>query len=120
MTTRTQTTVLCALGVDEKFVNVLANWLFTQGEMSQKMLSRATPVQIRRGSMKLIAPEDLIGLKLQALANNPERELDRADIRLLLRQFSSTMDVDLLRDYFRLFKKESEFDELLKAHKEGS
>jgi hypothetical protein len=94
--------------------------LFTRGAHSRRMLQRARPIAIRRSTSKLVSPEDLIGLKLQALANNPARPFDRGDIEMLLARFLDSMDLALLRDYFKLFEKESELDALLQAHRRGS
>lgn len=94
--------------------------LFTKGAMSRRMLERATTIHLRRATSKLVCAEDLIGLKLQALANNRERPYDRGDIEALLRRFSDTMDMALVRDYFRLFEKEDELDALLAAIGRGS
>jgi predicted nucleotidyltransferase len=87
--------------------------LFTQGRHTQAMLQRAAAIQIRGGDTKLVRPEDLIGLKLQALANRPDRGAGRADIEGLLRRFHADMDMDLVREYFALFGKETELDALL-------
>lgn len=94
--------------------------LFTMGTHSQRMLERAKVISIRRGSSKLVGPEDLIGLKLQAQANEPNRPYDRGDIEMLVRRFSGTMDLTLLRDYFRLFAREDELDALLEAVRTGN
>lgn len=94
--------------------------LFTKGERSRRMLERAEVVKLRRGSNKLVRPEDLIGLKLQALANNPARALDRADIQMLIDRFADSMDMDLVQDYFRLFGKEAELDAIFEAIGRGS
>ncbi len=89
--------------------------LFTQGRHTRAMLARAQVVTLRRGTVKLVQPADMIGLKLQALANNPERATDRSDIEILLRQHQATMDMALVREYFVLFGKEAELDALLEA-----
>lgn len=108
------------LGRNQVFGNYLlgplrVDLLFTQGRHTREMLARAPFVQLRRGAAKLARPEDLIGLKLQALANRPERPSDAADIRLLLQRFVGTMDMSLVREYFALFGKEAELDALLQA-----
>lgn len=87
--------------------------LFTQGEYSRAMLERAQPLTLRGAPTKLVRPEDLIGLKLQALANRPERVQDHADIAILLQRFVDRMDLALVRDYFVLFGKEHELEALL-------
>ena len=66
--------------------------------------------------MKALLPENLIGLKLQAIVNDPANRygVDAPDIQQLLKLHWSSMDMDLVRDYFRLFEKEDLLDEWLK------
>jgi predicted nucleotidyltransferase len=76
------------------------------------MLERAQPKRVRilRRSVPVVDVEDLIGLKLQAIANEPSRRgLDEADIRALLAARGPELDLDRLRDYYRLFDREAEF-----------
>ncbi len=87
--------------------------LYTRGEHSKRMLEQAQRVRVRNASRKVVGPEDLIGLKLQALANNPTRLQDWADVQSLLCQRADTMDLALVREYFILFERESDLDELL-------
>jgi hypothetical protein len=94
--------------------------LFTKGAHTQGMLQRARVVNTSGGSGKLVCAEDLIGLKLQALANNPKRPFDQGDITALLTRFVETMDIALLRDYFKLFDKEAELDAFLQTVERGS
>jgi predicted nucleotidyltransferase len=102
----------------EVFANYLlgslrVDFLFTQGSYSRQMLRRAQPITLRGSATKLVCPEDLIGLKLQALANRPDRAQDRADIEIMLQRFSATMDMQLVRDYFKIFEKEHELEQFL-------
>jgi hypothetical protein len=76
------------------------------------MLERAQPKRVRilRRSVPVVDVEALIGLKLQAIANEPSRRgLDEADIRALLAARGPELDLDRLRDYYRLFDREAEF-----------
>jgi hypothetical protein len=66
--------------------------------------------------LHVVSAEGLIGFKLQALANDPRRTQDLEDIRALLRANHRTLDPAELRDYFRLFDRESLLDELLNEH----
>ncbi len=59
------------------------------------------------------APEGLIGFKLQALTNDPRRTQDLADIRALIRANRSTLKMDEVREFFRLFDREALLEELL-------
>ena len=46
--------------------------------------------------------------------NDPGRTRDLEDIRALLRANRGTLDIDELREYFRLFDRESLLDDLLR------
>lgn len=72
------------------------------------MLRRAEAVAIDAGvTLRVVQIEDLIGLKVQAMANDPSRLIrDWDDIRQLLQSAGSrqvTLDWELLGDYLRLF-----------------
>ena len=74
---------------------------------SLTMLEHATPVPIFGGTlaMKVAEPEDVIGLKIQAIANNPKRKaLDLDDIERLMELYGSRLDWGRVQDYFDLFE----------------
>jgi len=76
---------------------------------SLEMLTRAKEKEIFNGEIKIkvLCPEDLIGLKLQAMKNNPSREpTDRADIEALISLHREKLDWELLEEYFKLFEME--------------
>ena len=58
--------------------------------------------------------EGLIAFKLQAVVNDPQRTQDLEDIRALLRANRDARDMAEVREYFRLFDRESQLDELLR------
>ncbi|MEW5816603.1 MAG: hypothetical protein AB1798_14575, partial [Spirochaetota bacterium] len=65
----------------------------------------------------VLLPEDIIGLKVQSLANNKDRlELELADITLLIKQFPGTLDWDRMAEYFSLFHKDDIFENLKKRY----
>lgn len=79
-------------------------------EISLGMLGRArmSPIFSGRRSIKVLEPEDVIGLKVQALANNPKRETrELADIEDLLRAHRNQLDWKRLEEYFALFDRSS-------------
>lgn len=87
--------------------------------VSTGMLSRALEVPIFGGSIhvRTLRPDDIVGLKVQALANDPSRERrDAADIELLAERFSREMDWEKMRDYFALFGKLELYEEIRDAH----
>ena len=64
-------------------------------------------------SVRVLQPEDLIGLKIQAIANNENRELtDMYDIEELLRLHGDTLDWKLIEEYCVIFDREDLFAKL--------
>lgn len=81
------------------------------------MLARAEALPVLDNlRIKVVQIEDLIGLKIQALVNNPRRaEQDWVDIRLLLQTAAEqalTLDWPLLADYLEIFHLEVKLPEL--------
>jgi len=73
---------------------------------SLAMLERAKHKTIFDGeqTVPVILPEDLIGLKVQAINNDPSRRpLDMTDIEALMKIFGSSLDWDRINNYFELF-----------------
>jgi len=63
--------------------------------------------------VKTLLPEDLIGLKIQAIYNDPKNRylIDAPDIQQILVLHQDKMDMNLVREYFRVFDKEELLDE---------
>lgn len=69
--------------------------------------------------VKVVRAEDLIGLKIQSLANNAaRRHKELADIESLL-EMRKDLDWGRIREYFSLFGKSAEFAELEARFKHG-
>ena len=86
-------------------------------EASLEMLKRAEEKEIFSGSfkVKVLKPEDLIGLKLQAIKNDAKRmENDMADIKALVSVHGEKLDWSLIERYFKIFDMEEEYVKLLK------
>ena len=84
-------------------------------EISTGMLSRASDIPAFASSLRVrtLRPEDIIGLKVQALSNDPERERwDLADIELLTERYSREIDWERVRGYFALFDRLELYDEI--------
>lgn len=85
------------------------------------MLTRARRVAIEEGGLAVpvVELEDLIGLKVQALVNDPERRRgETVDIRALLEAAAArgaAVDLGRVREYFALFSEEKELEELLRG-----
>lgn len=90
------------------------DFLFARRDYSRGMLSRARGrVLAGLDELKVVEAEDLIGLKVQALANNPaRRRLDLGDIERLL-GLHPDLDLVRVREYFRLFEMEAELDAII-------
>jgi hypothetical protein len=79
------------------------------------MLERSKPHEIVKGShVNVVVPEDIIGLKVQALSNDPSRySQDMTDIEWLIRNYRHKLDLNLLREYFGLFQLTDKLDNML-------
>ncbi len=80
---------------------------------AKKMLLRAVPMPgLPPGQeLKVLRAEDIIGLKAQAIANNPERKhRDSADIEELLR--TTQVDWAVVKEYLELFGMGAYYQEL--------
>jgi hypothetical protein len=77
------------------------------------LLAGAAEFRTLFGVLRVVSPEGLIGLKLQALVNDPRRTQDLADIRALIRANRATLNMAEVREFFRLFDREALLEELL-------
>jgi len=81
--------------------------------ISKKMLERASTAAVfgNEIKVKVLKAEDIIGLKVQAIANNPSRfHKDNSDIEELLK--TVIVDWKTLKTYFELFSMIDRFLEL--------
>ncbi|MFA7404540.1 MAG: nucleotidyl transferase AbiEii/AbiGii toxin family protein [Pelobacteraceae bacterium] len=79
---------------------------------SLSMLDRVVLKEIFNGelSIPVIQPEDLIGLKIQAINNDSTRTpLDMADIEALMNIFRANLDWKRIEGYFNLFGMQVDF-----------
>jgi len=65
--------------------------------------------------VKTLRIEDLIGLKIQAIFNDPENRylVDAPDIQRLLTIHKDSVELEIIREYFKIFDKEDLLDEWL-------
>ena len=85
------------------------------------MLQRAESLPVLPGlTIRVVHREDIIGLKVQALVNNPARATrDWSDIRMLLEaaaEQGSALDWELVADYLRIFHLEDRLPALKQWH----
>ncbi len=92
------------------------DFLHAHRSYAKAMLQRARDHEVFDGKFKIkvIVPEDLIGLKVQASSNDPERyHQDMADIEYVLKANKGRLNLDLVREYFELFHREKELEGIL-------
>lgn len=92
---------------------------------SRGMLERAEAVPLTHETVvvPVVKPEDLIGLKVQAMVNDRARERQElADIRALLEAVALAkrcFDVGRVREYFELFGRGEQLDHLLEGFEDA-
>lgn len=81
------------------------DYLHAHREYTRTMLSRAKKHKLLDDfELPVLIPEDIIGLKVQSMVNNPQRySLDMADIEHLLRENKGSLDLKTVKEYFDLF-----------------
>ncbi len=93
------------------------DFLLARRKYTKTMMQNADVQPMFSGRLKVntIRPEDLIGLKVQAIFNDPEHRklIDKPDIQRLLKLHRQKMDMELVREYFKVFDKEEWLDEWL-------
>ena len=87
--------------------------LYAHRPTARRLLIEALVRDTAMGSLRVISAEGLIGLKLQALVNNPSRTRDLDDIRALLRAQRGRLNMTEVQEYFLLFERKEMLDELL-------
>ncbi len=78
------------------------------------LLASAQSRTIGAQSLNVVTVEGLIGLKLQAVTNDPRRAQDLLDIRSLIDKHRANLNLTQLRDYFLLFDKGELYGELIR------
>lgn len=68
-------------------------------------------------TIPVLKPEDIIGLKVQALANNPAREeFEKNDIKSIIEKYREYIDWNRLEEYFTLFFLTEYYEKLKKDY----
>lgn len=90
------------------------DFLFAHRKYALQMLKRAELREVFGFKIKVIKPEDLIGLKIQSSSNDPLRyNKDMGDIEGIISKNIKTLDFEIIREYFGLFEREKELDVIL-------
>ncbi|MFO7754138.1 MAG: hypothetical protein R6V41_13550 [Desulfobacteraceae bacterium] len=94
------------------------DFLLAHRKYALSMLKRAQKKLVFGGRTQtfVVAPEDLIGLKVQAAANDPDRfEREMVDIRMILNNCPDPLDYNRIEEYFDLFDMLEEYEKLTNA-----
>ncbi len=86
--------------------------LHAQRTISKEMLKNSIIKEVFDGKfkVKVLLPEDIIGLKIQTIANNPARKAkDTLDIEDIVSHFKGKIDWKKLSKYFKLFTMNSQY-----------
>jgi hypothetical protein len=92
-------------------------------KVSKEIIERAELKGILGESIKIrvARPEDLTGLKLQAISNDPSRmAIDRDDIEKLLQANRAHIDWELVKHYFSLFEMNELYTQICRELEKGS
>lgn len=82
--------------------------------------ARRVPLGDSTADIPVVEPEDLIGFKVQALANDPDRRAqDLADILALAAHLGTGLDLGRVRDYCDLFSESEIFEAVRKRAEEA-
>lgn len=89
------------------------DFVYARRPLARQLLATAIEYETVFGRLRAVSAEGIVGFKLQALVNDPRRTQDREDIKGLLRANRATLNLEEVREYFRLFGQESLLDEIL-------
>ena len=92
-----------------------ADFLHARRPISRGLLSAAHSTAYAGLAMPVVSLEGLLGLKVQAFADDPRRLQDVVDMLEIVRGKGSSLRWDEVRGYFALFGREALFDELKRA-----
>jgi len=89
------------------------DFIFARRPNARRLLAAAEQLTTSLGMVPVVSKEGLIGFKLQGLVNDPRRTQDAEDIRALLRANTGNLNMAEVKDYFRLFERESLLEQWL-------
>ncbi|HJT96739.1 MAG TPA: hypothetical protein VJ696_00345 [Rhodanobacteraceae bacterium] len=88
---------------------------YAQRPISRDLLARSRASAAGDLDFDVVPLEGLIGLKVQAISDDPRRIIDLTDIIELMKIHRTDMDFDEVRRYFRLFDRENWLDDILRV-----
>ncbi len=89
------------------------DFLYAHRQAARQILQAAPQLNTPFGTLHVVSAEGLIAFKLQGWVNDPRRRQDLEDIRALIRANRSTLNMDEVQTYFRLFDHEALLQEIL-------
>jgi predicted nucleotidyltransferase len=112
----------CVLHESEDVINYVGDEglgridvLLAHRKYTLAMLKRASATKVLNHDIHVVLPEDLIGLKVQAIANDPARMLkDGLDIQMILKENKDKLNMEQVKEYFELFEMEDQLENLLR------
>ena len=106
--------------VSKKFELGRVDFFIAHRQYALEMLRRAEEKPVFQGkvNIKVLKVEDQIGLKVQSSSNDPKRyHQDMADIRLLIENNYEKLDMKIVDEYFALFNRQNELEDIKKEIK---
>ena len=88
-------------------------------KVSLAMLARAKSYKVFGGkqTIRVVDPEDVIGLKVQALVNDPDRKPQEvSDIEMLMRLYGAKLDWRRIEEFYDIFGLTEDFRRLRERH----
>ena len=95
--------------------NAAIDFIYAYRPRALMLIDTAQTREIGTQSLNVVSVEGLIGLKLQALTNDPSRLQDLLDIGNLIKKHRTKLNLTQLYDYFLLFDKTKLYDELIQS-----
>ena len=112
--------VITFIGNDDYLGRV--DFLLAHRKYTMAMLERAQKKSVLQGSTEtyVVEPEDLIGLKIQAMANDRDRYYqDMADIQMIIKNKYEILNFNRIKEYFELFDKLEDYNKLISDIKDA-
>ena len=112
--------VITFIGSDDSLGRV--DFLLAHRKYTLAMLERAQKRSVLQGSTEIyvVEPEDLIGLKIQAMANDRDRYYqDMADIQMIIKNKYEILNFNRIKEYFELFDKLDDYNKLISDIKDA-
>ncbi len=112
--------VITFIGNDDYLGRV--DFLLAHRKYTMAMLERAQKKSVLQGSTEtyVVEPEDLIGLKIQAIANDRDRYYqDMADIQMIIKNKYEILNFNRIKEYFELFDKLDDYNKLISDIKDA-